>query len=138
MESSVSNVDLAIEQMSQSHFSNNSIDTVVTSINEVVNDAARKCFATKNCKKKIIIEIVDLKDGLIRIVRRQKRVTIICKNLQRFPKDPIVRGRYHKLKKNNIRGLLRIKNMLSTKRCWTVLVSERKIILNCFGTWPID
>ena len=51
MESSVSKVDLAIEQMSQSQFSNNSIDTVVTSINEVVNDAARKCFATKNCKK---------------------------------------------------------------------------------------
>ena len=36
--------------MSRSQFSNNSIDTVVTSINEVVNDAARKCFATKNCK----------------------------------------------------------------------------------------
>ena len=34
MESSVSKVDLAIEQMSQSQFSNNSIDTVV---NEVVN-----------------------------------------------------------------------------------------------------
>ena len=47
---------------------------------------------------KIIIEIVDIKNGLIRTVRRQKRV-IICKNLQRFPKDPIVRGRYHKLKK---------------------------------------
>ena len=50
MESSISKVDLAIEQMSQSQFSNNSIDTVVASINEVVNDAARKCFATKNCK----------------------------------------------------------------------------------------
>ena len=37
--------------MSQSQFSNDSIDTVVTSINEVVNDAARKCFSTKNCKK---------------------------------------------------------------------------------------
>ena len=51
MESSVSKVDLAIEQMSQSQFSNNSIDTAVTSINEVLNDAARRCFATKNCKK---------------------------------------------------------------------------------------
>ena len=51
MESSVSKVDLAIEHISQSQFSNNSIDTVVTSINEVVNDAARKCFATKNSKK---------------------------------------------------------------------------------------
>ena len=51
MESSVSKVDLAIEQMSQSQFSNNCIDTVVTSINEVVHDAARKCFAIKNCKK---------------------------------------------------------------------------------------
>ena len=51
MESSVSEVDLAIEQMSQSQFSNNFIDTVVASINEVVNDASRKCFATKNCKK---------------------------------------------------------------------------------------
>ena len=51
MESSVSKVDLAIEQMSQTKYSNKSIDTVVTSINEVVNGAARKCFATKNCKK---------------------------------------------------------------------------------------
>ena len=52
--------------MNQSQFSNNSIDTVVTSITEVVNDAARKCFATKNYKKnKIIMEIIDIKDGLI-------------------------------------------------------------------------
>ena len=52
---------------------------IVTSINEVVNDAARKCFATKNCKKriKIIIEIVDVKDGLIRTVRRQKKELLL-------------------------------------------------------------
>ena len=100
MESSVSKVDLAIEQMGQSQFSNNSIGTVVTSINEVVNDAARKCFATKNHKKiKIIREIADIKDGLIRTVKRQKKTYYYLQNLQRFPKDPIVRGRYHKLKK---------------------------------------
>ena len=37
--------------MSQSQFSNNSMDTVVTSINEVVNDAAGKRFAAKIRKK---------------------------------------------------------------------------------------
>ena len=130
MESLVSKVVLAIEQMSQSQFSKNSIDTVVTSINEVVNDAARKCFATKNCNKNKNHHRNS--DGLIRTVRRQKELLLSAKDLQRFPKDPIVRGRYHKLK-NKIRGLLGIKNMLFTKRCWTVLVSVRKIIPNCFG-----
>ena len=52
MESSVSKVHLAIDQMSQTQFFNNSIDTVVTSFDEVVNYAARKCSATKNCQKK--------------------------------------------------------------------------------------
>ena len=68
--------------MNQSQFSNNSIDTVVTSITEVVNDAARKCFATKNCKKnKIIMEIIDIKDGLIRTVRRQKKSYYYLQNI---------------------------------------------------------
>ena len=78
MEFSVSKADLAIEQMSQSQVSNNSFDTVVTSINEAVNDAARKCFATKNCKKnKNITEIVDIKDGVIRTARRQKKELLL-------------------------------------------------------------
>ena len=101
MESSVSKVDLAIEQMSQSQFSNNSIDTVVASINEVVNDAARKCFATKNCKKNKNRHINSRHKRWFDkgCEEAKKELLLSAKNLQRFPKDPIVRGRYHKLKK---------------------------------------
>ena len=101
MESSISKVDLAIEQMSQNQFSNNSIDTVVASINEVVNDAARKCFATKNCKNnKNHHRNSRHKRWFDKDCEEAKKELLLsAKNLQRFPKDPIVRGRYHKLKK---------------------------------------
>ena len=74
MESLVSKVDLAIEEMSQSQFSNNSIDIVVASINEIVMMLLGNALQPKTAKRiKIIIEIADIKDGLIRTVRRQKK-----------------------------------------------------------------
>ena len=32
-------------------------------------------------------------------MKRQKKLTDASKNLNRYPKDPIVRGKYHKMKK---------------------------------------
>ena len=79
--------------MSQSQFSNNYIGTVVTSINEDVNDAPRKCFATKNCKKnKNHHRNSRHKSWLDKDCEEAKKDLLLsAKNLQRFPKDPIVR-----------------------------------------------
>ena len=100
MESSVSKVDQAIERISPSQFSNSSIDTVVRSTNKVVNDAASKCFATKNHKKnKSHPRNSRHKRWFYKDYKEAKKVIVICKNSSKISKDPVVRGRYHKLKK---------------------------------------
>ena len=69
---------------------------------------------------------------------RQKRVTIIiCKKLQRFPEDPIVRGRYHKLKKQYKRLVKDKEPAFCKKMLDSISQCVRTIILNCFGTWSI-
>ena len=90
--------DTIIDQIIQNNFSPSSIDDAVTSVTEVLHHVATKCFVLKKYRiKKKIGETHKNKKWFDK--EREKlnsEVLSAARNLQRYP---IVRGRYHKLKK---------------------------------------
>ena len=93
--------DTITDQITQNGFSPSSIDDAVTSVTEVLHHAATKCFVLRKYRiKKKIGQTHKNKKWFDKDCGTLKsEVLSAARNLQRYPKDPIVRGRYHKLKK---------------------------------------
>ena len=93
--------DTIIDQITQNGFSVSSIDDAVTSVTDVLHHAATICFALRKYRiKKKIGQAHKNKNWFDKDCETLKsEVLSAARNLQRYPKDPIVRGRYHKLKK---------------------------------------
>ena len=93
--------DTIIDQITQNSFSPSSIDNAVTSVTEVLHHAAIKSFLLRKCRiKKKIGKTHKNKKWFDKDCETLKsEVLSAARNLQRYPKDPIVRGRYHKLKR---------------------------------------
>ena len=92
--------DTIIDQITQNNFSPSSIDDAVTSVTEVLHYAATKCFVLRNIElKRKLARLTKTKSGLTKTETLKSEVLSAARNLQRYPKDPIVGGRYHKLKK---------------------------------------
>ena len=87
--------------MNLSNFSYDFIDKVVASLTEVLYDNAKKCFALKRHRVKRSQKRSENKKWFDKDCETAKKeVLTAAKLLQRYPKDPIVRGKYHKLKRN--------------------------------------
>ena len=93
--------DTITDQITQNNFSPSSIDDAVTSVTEALHHAATKCFVLRKyrIKKKIAQTHKKRKWFDKECETLMGEVLSAERNLQRYPKDPIVRGRYHKLKK---------------------------------------
>ena len=84
----------------------NSIDSIVVSLTEVLYDNAKKCFALKRHRVKRGTKKSKNKKRFDKDCETAKReVLVAAKTLQRYPKDPIVRGKYHKLKRDYKRSV---------------------------------
>ena len=93
--------DTIIDQITENNFSPSSIDDAVTSVTEVLHNAAIKCFVLRKYRiKKKIGQTHKNKKWFDKGCETLKsEVLSAARNLQRYPKVPIVRGRHHKLKK---------------------------------------
>ena len=93
--------DTIIDQITQNSFSSSSFDDTVTSVTEVLHHAAIKSFVLRKYRiKKKIGQTPKNKKWFDKDCETLKSELLSAtRNLQRYPKDPIVRGRYHKLKK---------------------------------------
>ena len=74
----------------------------MTSVPEVLHHAATKCFVLRKYRiRKKVGQAHKNKKWFDKDCETLKsEVLSAARNLQRYPKDPIVRGRYHKLKKS--------------------------------------
>ena len=94
--------DTIIDQITQNSFSPSSIDDAVTSVTEVLHHAAMKCFVLRKYrkKKKIGQTHKNIKWFDKDCETLKSEVLSAARNLQRYPRNPIARGKYHKLKKS--------------------------------------
>ena len=77
-----------------------SIDLATETLANKITILANKCFKLKKTKKRGR-KLRQIKKWFDRSCIESKRLlTEAAKNLTKYPKDPIVRGRYHTLKKN--------------------------------------
>ena len=87
--------------MNLSNFSYDSIDKAVISLTEVLYDNAKKCFALKRHRVKRSTKRSKNKKWFDKDCETAKKeVLTAAKTFQRYPKDPIVRGKYRKLKRD--------------------------------------
>ena len=93
--------DTITDQITQNSFSRSSIDDAVTSVTEVLHYPAIKCFVLRNfrIKKKIGRTHKNKKWFDKDRETLKSEVLSAARNVQKYPKDPVVRGRYHYLKK---------------------------------------
>ena len=93
--------EFILRDMNLSNFSSDSIDNAVASSNEVLYDNAKKCLALKRHRVKHSTKRSKNKKWFdTDCETAKKEVLVAAKTLQRYPKDPIVQGKYHNLKKN--------------------------------------
>ena len=84
-----------------SNISSDSIDNAVAFLTEVLYDNAMKCFALKRHRvKRSTRRSKNTKWFNKDCETAKKEVLLAAKTLQRYPKDPVVRGKYHKLKRD--------------------------------------
>ena len=90
-----------LRDMNLSNFSSDCIDNAVASLTKVVYDNAKKCFALKRHRVKCSTKRSKNKKWFDRDCETaKKKVLVAAKTLQRNPKDPIVREKYHRLKRD--------------------------------------
>ena len=92
-----------IDDIFRNQFSSESINNATESITRVICKNAAKCFEIKRRarkKTKSISNVSRNKKWFDKDCEKAKKeLTAALKNLNRYPKDPIVRGKYHKMKK---------------------------------------
>ena len=90
-----------MRDLNLSNFSSDSTDNAVPSLTEVLYDNAKECFALKRHRVKSGTRRSENKKWFDEDCETAKKeVLVAAKTLQRYPKDPIVRGKYHKLKRD--------------------------------------
>ena len=83
------------------YFSYDSIDKAVASLTEVLYDNAKKCFVLKRHRVKRSTKRSKNEKWFDKNCETAKKeVLTAAKTLQRYSKDPIMRGKYHKLKRD--------------------------------------
>ena len=91
--------EIILRDLNLSNFSSDSIDNAVTYLTEVSYDNAKKCFALKRHRVKRSARRSKNKNWFDKDCETAKKEFLVAaETLQRYPKDPIVRGKYHKLK----------------------------------------
>ena len=92
-----------IDDIFRNQFSSESINNATESITRVICKNAAKCFKIKRRtrkKTKSNSNVSRNKKWFDKDCEKAKKeLTAALKNLNRYPKDPIVRGKYHKMKK---------------------------------------
>ena len=85
--------DTIIDQITQNNFSPSSTDDAVTSVTEVLHHAATKCFVLRKYRIEKKIGQTHKNDYDKDYETFKSEVLSAARNLQRYPKDPIVGGR---------------------------------------------
>ena len=100
-EQTISKNEFILKDMNHSNFSYDSIDKAVASLTDVLYDNAKKCFALKRHRVKRSQKRSKNKKWFDKDCETAKKEALTAaKALQRYPKDPIVRGKYHRLKRD--------------------------------------
>ena len=87
--------------MNLSNFSYDSIDKAVAFLTEVLYDTAKNALHLKDIGLNVAQKDLKIKKWFDKDCETAKKeVLTAAKALQRYPKDPIVGGKYHKLKRD--------------------------------------
>ena len=100
-EQTISKNEFILKDMNLSNFSYDSIDKAVASLTEVLYDNAKKCFALKRHRVKRSQKRSKNKKWFDKDCETAKKeVLTAAKTLQRYPKYPVVRRKYHRLERD--------------------------------------
>ena len=98
--------EFILKDMNLSNFSYDSNDKAVASLTEVLYDNAKKCFALEDIGLNVVQKDLKIKKWFDKDCETAKKeVLTAAETLQRYSKDPIARGKYHKLKRDYKRSV---------------------------------